>query len=185
MRTSREWIERAVADLDVPEAAKADLRVQGAESAASGATTYELTLSPEEAQALDAICREDELSPRQALEHIVRARLLGRPQFGRADRVRLRACLELLRALEQHVGRAARPIWARGQTPAVIGARTQELLDLGAYLRRVGRAIGEAMSGNLDYWRGGAAPAANTDDQPGRDRSGGDAKPEAPRRARS
>jgi hypothetical protein len=177
MRTSREWIENAVADLDVFEAAKPGLRVQGPEPAPSASTTYELTLSREETEALDAICREDELSPPQALEQIVRARLLARPQFGRADRVRLRACLELLRALEQHVGRAARPLWARGQTAAVIGARTQELLELGAYLRRVGRAIGEAMSGNLDYWR----PEAADREQRGDDA----AAKEAPRRARS
>jgi len=136
MRTSREWVEEAVADLDVPAVAQPDLRVEGAKPAAPGANTYELTLSREEAEALEAICGEDELSPRHALEHVVRARLL------------------------------ARPLWARGQDSSVTGARTQELLDLGAYLRRVGRAIGEAMSGNLDHWRADAAPSASDDDAP-------------------
>jgi hypothetical protein len=115
--------------------------------------TLDLLLSGEEMQALDEICREDELSPNQALVHIIRARLLRRPQFGRGDRARLRACLELLRALEQHVGRAARPAKAPGQTATVVSTRTQELLELGAYLGRVGRAIGESMMGNLRYWQ--------------------------------
>ena len=42
---------------------------------------------------------------------------------------------------------------ARGQTATVVSTRTQELLELGAYLRRVGRAIGESMMGNLRYWQ--------------------------------
>jgi hypothetical protein len=162
MRTSREWIERTVDELDDPTAlAVVDGDVAPRPSSTGGGgLKIELTLSPEEADALDDICRADDLSPVRALTHIVRARLLGRPQFGRADRARLRSCLALLRALEQHVGRAARPATALRQTVAAVNMRTNELLDLGVYVRRVGRAIGESMLGNLQYWRGesGATP---------------------------
>jgi len=115
MRTSREWIERTVAGLDpaeastiAPEARHVSVRPGPQDSRA---LIFEITLSDEEVAALDAICLEDELTPKQALSHIVRARLLQRPQFGRGDRARLRACVELLRAMEQHVGRAAPANW--------------------------------------------------------------------------
>jgi hypothetical protein len=155
MRTSREWIDQTIAGLDEP-ATLADAPAASATTPAR--LTLELELSAEERRVLDEICAQDELSPVQALTQILRSRLLGRPQFGRADRARLRSCLELLRALEQHVGRAARPAKGRGQTAEVISARTNELLELGDYLRRVGRAIGEAMAGNLQYWQGEARP---------------------------
>lgn len=166
MRTSREWIDRTVAELDHPVvSASADASLAKASPSSAEQLKFEITLTPKEVEALDEICRADELSPKQALIHIVRARLLGQPQFGRSDRARLRACLELLRALEQHVGRAARPATALRPSATVIGARTKELLELGAYLHRIGRAIGEAMLGNLQYWRGEpggeAAPPAD------------------------
>jgi hypothetical protein len=163
MRTSREWIDRTATELDSAAGWSAEpaagCQHAEADSGVPGRLILDLVLSPEEMQALDEICREDELSPKQALTHIIRARLLGRPQFGRSDRARLRACLDLLRALEQHVGRAARPATARGQTATVVSAQTKELLELGAYLRRVGRAIGESMMGNLQFWR--AHPTAS------------------------
>jgi len=158
MRTSRDWIDKAVAELDVP-AVLASSDSEAAltpRSTGRGALRIELSLAPDEVDALDEICRSDELSPTQALTQIVRARLLGRPQFGRADRARLRSCLALLRALEQHVGRAARSAAALRQPVDIMDARSQELLDLAIYLRRVGRAIGEAMLGNLQFWRDGS-----------------------------
>jgi hypothetical protein len=171
MRTSREWIDATMAELEGSAiwSAERETGCQPAEAHpdAPGRLTLDLILSPEELQTLDGICREDELTPKQALTHIIRARLLGRPQFGRSDRARLRACLDLLRALEQHVGRAARPAKGRGQTATVVSARTAELLDLGAYLRRVGRAIGESMTGNLRYWQADpVAPAGAFDEAP-------------------
>jgi hypothetical protein len=183
MRTSRDWIDATMAELDRSAIwsaeAEADCQLAEAHSGAQGRLTLDLVLSPEEMQALDGICREDELTPKQALTHIIRARLLGRPQFGRSDRARLRACLDLLRALEQHVGRAARPAKGRGQTAAVVSTRTTELLDLGAYLRRVGRAIGESMMGNLRYWQtDSTSPAGAADDAP---RGEADAAGPAPR----
>jgi hypothetical protein len=158
MRTSRKWIDEAVAELDdaallVAADVAAELTPR---STSRGPLRIEFTLTPDEVEALDEICRGDDLSPAQALTQIVRARLLGRPQFGRADRARLRSCLALLRALEQHVGRAARSASALRQTTDIVDARSEELLDLAVYLRRVGRAIGEAMLGNLQYWRDGA-----------------------------
>ena len=161
MRTSREWIDRTVAELDGSAGWSSPVDAECADEAKScppHQLTLELTLSPEETRALYEICGADELSPKQALVHIVRARLLARPQFGRSDRARLRACLELLRALEQQIGRAARPARARGQAEIPVGALTRELLDLAAHLRRVCRAIGEAMTGNLQYWQ--AEPTA-------------------------
>ena len=158
MRTSREWIETTVAGLEpadpstiAPEVCRLNVRPAPRDGRVR---TFEITLSEEEVAALDAICLEDELTPKQALSHIVRARLLIRPQFGRGDRARLRACVELLRAMEQHVGRAARPV--SRMKPTLIGAENcaGELLELGAYLRRIGRAIGASMLGNLDFWRG-------------------------------
>jgi hypothetical protein len=171
MRTSREWIDGTMAELDGSAIrsveSEAGCRPAEAHSGAPGRLTLDLILSPEERQALDDICREDEFTPKQALTHIIRARLLARPQFGRSDRARLRACLDLLRALEQHVGRAARPAKGRGQTATIVSTRTAELLDLGAYLRRVGRAIGESMMGNLRYWQADtAASACAADDAP-------------------
>lgn len=158
MRTSREWIERTVAELDLtgPAAIEAEGRHLSVRTRPRDfrSLTFEITLSAEEVEALDAICREDELTPKQALGHIVRARLLSRPQFGRGDRARLRACVELLRAMEQHVGRAARPVSAMRPTVAGVEICAGELLELGGYLRRIGRAIGESMLGNLDFWRG-------------------------------
>jgi hypothetical protein len=160
MRTSREWIERTVADLDRtgPSAIKAEVRHLSVRPGPRGARalTLEITLSEEEVRALDAICLEDELTPKQALANIVRARLLDRPQFGRGDRARLRACVELLRAMEQHVGRAARPVSVMKPTLVGVEHCAGELVELGAYLRRIGRAIGESMLGNLDFWRGGS-----------------------------
>ena len=160
MRTSREWIERTVAELDPagPAAIEAEVRHLSVQPKSRDfrSLTFEITLSEEEVEALDEICREDELTPKQALGHIVRGRLLQRPQFGRADRARLRACVELLRAVEQHVGRAARPISALNPTVAGVENCAGELLELGVYLRRIGRAIGESMQGNLDFWRGGS-----------------------------
>jgi hypothetical protein len=158
MRTSREWIERTVAELDAEGPAAVAPKVRHV-SVRPGprearALTFEITLSEEEVEALDAICLADELSPKQALAHIVRARLLQRPQFGRADRARLRACVELLRAMEQHVGRAARPVSAMKPTLAGVEQCAGELLELGGYLRRIGRAIGDSMLGNLEFWRG-------------------------------
>lgn len=158
MRTSREWIERTVAGLDpvevstiAPEARCVSVRPGPRDSRA---LTFEITLSEDELAALDAICLEDELTPKQALSHIVHARLLHRPQFGRGDRARLRACVELLRAMEQHVGRAARPVSAMKPTLAGVETCVGELVELGAYLRRIGRAIGDSMLGNLEFWRG-------------------------------
>lgn len=159
MRTSREWIEKTATALDAPQSGPtppATPKTPRPRPSRRGELTVEITLTAEEAEALDAICREDELSPAQALGHIVSARLLAKPQFARGDRARLRACLELLRALEQHVGRAARPAGALRQTGFAAQARVEELLELGGYLRRVGRGIGEAMLGNLAYWRGEA-----------------------------
>jgi hypothetical protein len=155
MRTSREWIDRTVAELDGSTGWSSAVPAEGMDKAKScpPQLTLELTLSPEETQALYEICGADELSPKQALIHIVRARLLARPQFGRSDRGRLRACVELLRALEQQIGRAARPARARGQTEAADSALTRELIDLAVHLRRVCRAIGESMTGNLQYWQ--------------------------------
>lgn len=156
MRTSRDWIERTIDELAAPPA-PADLQRVGegrARQAAADRCTFEITLSDAELDALDEMCRLDELSPKQALSHIVRARLLGQPQFGRGDRARLRACLELLRAIEQHIGRAARPAAALDRTALGREVLIQELLELGAYVRRVGRALGDAMQGNLHYWRG-------------------------------
>lgn len=159
MRTSREWIDQTLGEFERPPAPLArPLREPARPRFAAGdQLTFEITLSEDELRALEAICLEDELSPRQALLHIVRARLLGQPQFGRGDRARLRACLELLRALEQHVGRAGRAAASPGRTPPGRDILLQELLELGGYLRRVGRGIGEAMLGNLRYWRGEAA----------------------------
>jgi hypothetical protein len=159
MRTSREWIEQTLGELERSPAPVATPRRESARprQAAADQLTFELTLSEEELRALQAICDEDELSPKQALDQIVRARLLGQPQFARADRARLRACLELLRALEQHVGRAARPASAAQRTGLGREVLVQELLELGGYLRQVGRGIGEAMLGNLRYWQGDAA----------------------------
>jgi hypothetical protein len=171
MRTSREWIDKTVAELDDAPAQARSAAAPAAGPARREPARFELTLTPQEAEALDAICRHDELSPSQALVHIVRARLLDQPQFGRTDRARLRSCLELLRALEQHVGRAARPAGALRQTAVVMNTRSKELVELGVHLRRIGRAIGESMLGNLQYWRGelSAAPDAP-----------GSADPEAP-----
>ncbi len=184
MRTSRSWIDRTVAELDSPPGRSSPVpaeRANKAESHPSHELTLELTLSPEEAQALYEICGADELSPKQALLHIVRARLLARPQFGRSDRGRLRACLQLLRALEQQIGRAARPARARGQTDAAVSGPTRELLDLAAHLRRVCRAIGESMTGNLQYWQANATSAVGPADQPRRQGTTGGPK----RRAQS
>lgn len=155
MRTSREWIEQTLGELDrSPAPTPAPPRESArARLAAADQLTFEVTLSQDEVRALQAICLEDELSPKQAIGHIVRARLLNQPQFGRGDRARLRACLELLRALEQHVGRAARPAASPERTALGRDVLLQEMLELGGYLRQVGRAIGEAMLGNLRYWR--------------------------------
>jgi hypothetical protein len=188
MRTSREWIDRTVAELDSSEGWSSPAPAEGGDKGKSyppHQLTLELTLSPEERQALDEICRADELSPKQALTHIVRARLLARPQFGRSDRGRLRACLELLRALEQQIGRAVRPAKARGQTEAPASTLTRELLDLSSHLRRVCRAIGESMTGNLQYWQADpSSPLGAADPAP---RHGTEAaEPPAPRsRARA
>jgi hypothetical protein len=164
MRTSREWIEQTVAELDGGTAVETPVAVG---AAALQSVPYppphlsvHLTLSADEQDALHAICRDGDVSPQQAVTHIVRARLLARPQFERFDRSRLRICLGLLRAVEQHIGRAARPAKARGQTEEIVGARSDELLDLAVYVRRVCRAIGEAMLGNLQYWQAGAGPSA-------------------------
>lgn len=158
MRTSREWIEQTLVELDRSPTPLAPLPRAAAPSrlAATDRLTFEVTLSEEELRALQSICQEDELSPKQALSQIVRARLLGQPQFGRGDRARLRACVELLRAIEQHVGRAARPAASPERTQLGRDVLRQELLELGGYLRQVGRGIGEAMLGNLSYWRGDA-----------------------------
>lgn len=159
MRTSREWIEQTLGELDRSTAPLAPSPRAAAPSrlAATDQLTFEVMLSEEELRALQAICLEDELSPKQALSQILRARLLGQPQFGRGDRARLRACVELLRAIEQHVGRAARPAASPERTELGRDVLRQELLELGGYLRQVGRGIGEAMLGNLSYWRGQAA----------------------------
>lgn len=156
MRTSRQWIEQRLAELERAPAPLAPLRRDKAQPrlAACDQLTFEIVLSGDELRALQAMCLEDELSPKQALSNIVRARLLGQPQFGRGDRARLRACVELLRAIEQHVGRAARPAAAAGRTSIGRDVLLQELLELGGYLRQVGRGIGEAMMGNLSFWRG-------------------------------
>jgi hypothetical protein len=161
MRTSREWIEKTVAELDDPVALEVPRAARTARATRDEPAKFELTLTPQELAALDEVCLADDLSPRQALIQIVRARLLDQPQFGRADRARLRACLELLRALEQHVGRAARPAAALRPSVAVANASLRELIELGVYLRRVGRAIGESMLGNLQYWRGEPRPASD------------------------
>jgi hypothetical protein len=168
MRTSREWIDRTVAELDSSAGWSSTAPAEGADKAKTyppEQLTLELTLSPQERQALHEICRDDELSPKQALTHIVRARLLARPQFGRSDRGRLRACLELLRALEQQIGRATRPVKASGQTEAAVNALTRELHDLAAHLRRVCRAIGESMTGNLQFWQADPASPVTAADQ--------------------
>jgi hypothetical protein len=164
MRTSRTWIEQTVRELEAlssdPAApADANERRRASRAAASDLLSFEVTLSPEELEALAAICDADELSPKQALSQIVRARLMGEPQFSRPDRTRLRACLDLLRALEQHIGRAARPAATLKRTPLGREVLVEELVELGAYLHAVGNAIGEAMRGNLEYWQG-ETPAA-------------------------
>jgi hypothetical protein len=41
----------------------------------------------------------------------------------------------------------------------------RELLDLSAHLRRVCRAIGESMTGNLQYWQANGASAGGPADQ--------------------
>ena len=90
MRTSREWIDRTLAELDGPQGRSSPVPAEGADKAKSypsSQLTLELTLSPEEMEALYEICRGDELSPKQALIHIVRARLLE----SRIDRYQHRA----------------------------------------------------------------------------------------------
>lgn len=158
MRTSREWIDRTVAELDSCPDWSSPLPAQSSKAKPypPHQLTLNLTLSPEERRTLFEICLADELSPQQALTHIIRARLLARPQFGRSDRGRLRACLELLRALDQQIGRAVRP--------AADAALTQELFELAAHLRRVCRAIGESMTGNLQYWQANPTPPVGVAD---------------------
>lgn len=183
MRTSREWIEKTLAGLDEPvppAVANGPGRPKASRQAAADRMTFELTLSEAELEALDVICREGDFSPKQALQHIVRARLLKRPQFGRADRVRLRACLEVLRALEQLIGRAARPAASPERSALGREVLIRELLGLGLYLRQVGQAIGGAMTGNLEYWS--ADPAAEVGEEAPFDAAGA---PETTRARRS
>ncbi|THD53003.1 MAG: hypothetical protein E8A12_19165 [Phenylobacterium sp.] len=124
---------------------------------------FDLNFSSQEQMALRKICQAGDLSPQQALAHIVRARLLARPQFERFDRGRLRVCMGLLRLVEQHIGRAVRAA-AKGQTEEVVNSRIDELLELATDLRRVGYGLGEALLGNLQYWQAGSAEPADGSD---------------------
>jgi hypothetical protein len=116
--------------------------------------TFSVSLTAEEVAALRRIAAQDELSEQQALLHLTRSRLLGRPQFSRPDRARRRSSLALLRALDRHLGRAARPLGARDAPPDIAAARVDEIQALGVHVRRVCDAIGQSLLGNLRYWQG-------------------------------
>jgi hypothetical protein len=106
-----------------------------------------------EVAALETLCLEADLTPKQWIRALVRNRLFHQPEFCRVDRNRLRDAIEYLRALERHADRAGRSVSLRTLPPLLANARLAELTEIGRQVQRLRNALSEAIRGNLDYWR--------------------------------
>jgi hypothetical protein len=101
----------------------------------------QVTLSPQQLDRLNQCAAATGLDREVVLSRLVGAALADPERFDRFDRHRLRRCIDLLRAIEVHVARAARSIALRRLPPDLTARRVEELLDLGRYLRRVGSVL--------------------------------------------
>jgi hypothetical protein len=143
VRQSRRWIEAELDALAGGEATLGDGIVR-AESCA------QVTLSPQEVEALKQRAAAAGLDREVVLARLISAALAGPEDIdlNRFDRHRLRRCIDLLRAIEVHIARAARSMSVRQLPPEVTGRRLDELLNLGRYLRRVGSVLSPRLRGH-------------------------------------
>ena len=134
MLQSRHWIE-AASD------AVAGGNVAFGDGAVPPDRCAHVTLSAHQVDRLDRLAAASGLEAQVVLSRLIDAALASPDRFDRFDRQRLRRCIDILRAIEVHVARAARSVALRRLSPELTARRIDELLDLGRYLRRVGSVL--------------------------------------------
>lgn len=134
MLQSRLWIETASGALARGDAALGD-------DAVPPDRCVQVTLSAHQVGLLERLAATTGLEEEVVLSRLIGAALASPDRFDRFDRQRLRRCIDLLRAIEVHVARAARSMTVRRLSPELTARRVDELLDLGRYLRRVGSVL--------------------------------------------
>lgn len=134
MLQSRHWIEAATDAVAGGDVAFGDGAVPPDRCA-------HVTLSAHQVDRLDHLAAATGLEANAVLSRLIDAALASPDRFDQFDRQRLRRCIDILRAIEVHVGRAARSVTLRRLPPELTARRLDELLDLGGYLRRVGSVL--------------------------------------------
>lgn|GEM_PF-6931483 len=134
MRQSRHWIETASDEMT-------GLEVEPPAAAPLATCNAQVALSVQQYERVAQLAAATGLEETVVLSRLVDAALAGPDRLQWADRHRLRRCIELLRAIELHVARAARSMTVRRLPPELTAHRVDDLLDLGRYLRRVGWAL--------------------------------------------
>jgi hypothetical protein len=149
-------LAQAVERLGELEPARAAGDLPGASTAefAPREVTIVLTLTAADVEALARECREIDLTPKQWIISLVRARLHGTAQFGRSDRVRIGRCLEVLRGIEEQVARAVRALRTQGLPQESAALRMADLTSFAFYVARVRDTLHDAVGANRGYWRG-------------------------------